>query len=40
MVQTKWLRGYGERIPFQEDGMSGKHLRVLEFAVLEKTLSA
>jgi ribosomal protein S18 acetylase RimI-like enzyme len=30
----------GERIPFQEDGMSGKHLRVLEFAVLEKTLSA
>lgn len=30
----------GERILFQEDGMSGKHLRVLEFAVLEKTLSA
>lgn len=30
----------GERIPFKEDGMSGKHLRVLEFAVLQKTLSA
>jgi ribosomal protein S18 acetylase RimI-like enzyme len=29
-----------ERIPFQEDGMSGKHLRVLEFAVLEKKLRA
>ena len=30
----------GERIPFQEDGMSGKHLRVLEFVVLKKTLRA
>ena len=30
----------GERIPFKEDGMSGKHLRVLEFAVLQKMLSA
>lgn len=30
----------GERIPFKEDGMSGKHLRVLEFAVLQKMLPA
>jgi ribosomal protein S18 acetylase RimI-like enzyme len=29
-----------ERIPFQEDGMSGKHLRQLEFMILEKKLSA
>lgn len=28
----------GERIPFQEDGMSGKHLRQLEFMVLRKSL--
>lgn len=30
----------GERIPFKEDGMSGKHLRELEFMVLEKKLMA
>jgi ribosomal protein S18 acetylase RimI-like enzyme len=28
----------GERIPFQEDGMSGKHLRQLEFMILEKKI--
>jgi ribosomal protein S18 acetylase RimI-like enzyme len=30
----------GERIPFQEDGMSGKHLRQLEFMVLRKPVNA
>ena len=30
----------GERIPFKEDGMSGKHLRELEFMVLEKKIMA
>jgi ribosomal protein S18 acetylase RimI-like enzyme len=30
----------GERIPFQEDGMSGKHLRQLEFMVLRKPVIA
>jgi ribosomal protein S18 acetylase RimI-like enzyme len=30
----------GERIPFQEDGMSGKHLRQLEFMVLRKPINA
>lgn len=29
----------GERIPFHEDGMSGKHLKQLEFIVLEKKLN-
>jgi ribosomal protein S18 acetylase RimI-like enzyme len=29
----------GERIPFQEDGMSGKHLRQLEFMVLRKPVN-
>jgi ribosomal protein S18 acetylase RimI-like enzyme len=28
----------GERIPFLEDGMSGKHLQQLEFMILEKKL--
>jgi ribosomal protein S18 acetylase RimI-like enzyme len=28
----------GERKPFNEDGISGKHLQVLEFMVLEKKL--
>jgi ribosomal protein S18 acetylase RimI-like enzyme len=34
-------RGYvdtGERIPFAEDGRTGKHTRKLEFMVLEKTI--
>lgn len=30
----------GKRIPFKEDGMSGKHLRQLEFTILQKVLSA
>lgn len=30
----------GRRIPFQEDGKSGRHLQPLEFMILEKTLSA
>lgn len=30
----------GERIPFEEDGMSGKHLRQLEFMVLRKPVIA
>jgi len=29
----------GERIPFKEDGLSGKHLQPLEFMVLEKKLA-
>ena len=38
-----WYRrhGYsdtGERKPFVEDGITGKHLRLLEFMMLEKTL--
>lgn len=28
----------GERIPFKEDGKSGKHLQPLEFMVMEKTI--
>ena len=28
----------GERIPFKEDGLTGKHLQPLEFMVLEKKL--
>jgi ribosomal protein S18 acetylase RimI-like enzyme len=28
----------GERKPFNEDGITGKHLRTLEFMVLEKTM--
>jgi ribosomal protein S18 acetylase RimI-like enzyme len=28
----------GEKIPFKEDGLSGKHLQPLEFIVLEKKL--
>ena len=35
-------RGYrdtGERVPFAEDGIHGRHLRELEFAVLEKAMS-
>ena len=31
-------RDTGERVPFVEDGLSGPHLRPLEFMVLEKTL--
>ena len=31
-------RDSGERIPFEEDSISGKHLQALEFAVLVKTL--
>ena len=34
-------RGYqdtGERVPFPEDGRTGKHTRDLEFMVLEKTI--
>ena len=30
----------GERKPFIEDGLTGKHLRVLEFMVLEKPLNS
>lgn len=30
----------GQRIPFHEDGLSGKHLQPLEFTILEKTLIA
>lgn len=36
-------RGYGdtgERIPFIEDGLTGKHLRPLEFMVMKKSLQA
>lgn len=36
----KW-HGYkdkGARIPFEEDGVSGKHLRQLEFMILEKEI--
>ena len=29
----------GERIPFKEDGLTGKHLRELEFLILEKKLA-
>lgn len=29
----------GERIPFHEDGMSGKHLKPLEFIILEKNIT-
>jgi ribosomal protein S18 acetylase RimI-like enzyme len=28
----------GTRTPFEEDGISGKHLQQLEFAILEKTI--
>jgi len=40
---TNWYKrhGYtdtGERKPFSEDGISGKHLQQLEFVVLEKQL--
>lgn len=31
-------RDTGERVPFVEDGLSGPHLRPLEFMVLEKNL--
>jgi ribosomal protein S18 acetylase RimI-like enzyme len=31
-------RDTGERVPFEEDGLSGPHLRTLEFMVLEKKL--
>ena len=39
-----WYKRYGyretgERVPFPEDGLSGRHLRPLEFMVLEKTLA-
>ena len=30
----------GKRIPFHEDGKSGRHLQPLEFMILEKTISA
>jgi ribosomal protein S18 acetylase RimI-like enzyme len=38
-----WYKRYGyqetgERIPFNEDGLTGKHLQPLEFMVLEKTM--
>ena len=38
-----WYKRYdykdtGERIPFAEDGLTGKHLQPLEFMLLEKTL--
>lgn len=29
----------GERIPFKEDGLTGKHLQELEFMILEKKLA-
>jgi len=29
----------GKRIPFEEDGVTGKHLQKLEFMMLEKTLN-
>ena len=29
----------GERKPFPEDGLTGKHLQLLEFLILEKTLA-
>jgi len=40
-----WYKRYGyretgERVPFPEDGLSGRHLRPLEFMILEKTLDA
>jgi hypothetical protein len=28
----------GERKPFEEDGVTGKHLQQLEFMVLEKSI--
>ncbi|MEO6252625.1 MAG: GNAT family N-acetyltransferase [Ferruginibacter sp.] len=31
-------RDTGERKPFTEDGMTGKHLQVLEFMIMEKSL--
>lgn len=39
-----WYKRYGyrdtgERVPFPEDGLSGRHLRPLEFMVLEKSLA-
>ena len=38
-----WYKRYGyqetgERIPFNEDGLTGKHLQPLEFMILEKTM--
>jgi ribosomal protein S18 acetylase RimI-like enzyme len=38
-----WYKRYGyqetgERIPFKEDGLTGKHLQPLEFMVLEKNM--
>jgi hypothetical protein len=38
-----WYKRYGyretgERVPFQEDGLTGRHLRPLEFLILEKSL--
>lgn len=37
--QRHGYKDTGERIPFKEDGKSGKHLQPLEFMLLEKILS-
>ncbi len=29
----------GERVPFEEDGITGRHLKKLEFMILEKSIS-
>lgn len=32
------FRDTGQRIPFKEDGLTGKHLQVLEFIIMEKVI--
>jgi ribosomal protein S18 acetylase RimI-like enzyme len=41
LIEWYLRHGYkdtGERKPFHEDGLTGRHLQLLEFAVLEKTV--
>jgi ribosomal protein S18 acetylase RimI-like enzyme len=37
--KRKGYKETGERVPFQEDGLTGRHLQPLEFLVLEKELN-
>jgi ribosomal protein S18 acetylase RimI-like enzyme len=36
--QRRGFHDTGERIPFKEDGLTGKHLQTLEFMVMEKII--